>query len=82
MCKQIGRNNVLYLSPMHISKRAINGDDVADTDPRFNKLDRMQRVEARANLRGENLYRKGQYVLEVMRRTPEDGCILAPHHFG
>jgi hypothetical protein len=51
--------NVLYLSPMHITQRAIIGHDVPDMDPRLVNLDRMQRVLTWVKMQGEIKFRKG-----------------------
>jgi hypothetical protein len=41
VCKELGKD-IIYLSPMHITQRAIIGHDVPDTHPRLVNLDRMQ----------------------------------------
>jgi len=41
VCKELDKN-IIYLSPMHISQRAIIGFDIPDTDPRLVKLKGMQ----------------------------------------
>jgi hypothetical protein len=53
---------------MHITQRAIIGYDVPDTDPKLVNLDRMQRVLAQTLMQGEIKYRKGQYILQAMKK--------------
>jgi hypothetical protein len=67
---------------MHITQRAIIGHDVPDTDPRLVNLDKMQQVLAWVNMQGEIKFRKGQYILQAMKKIRENGCILAAHQFG
>ena len=80
-CKELGKD-VIYISPMHITKRAIIGYDVPDTDPRMVNLQRMERVLARNLMQGEIKFRKGQYLLQAMKKIRGNGCILAAHQFG
>lgn len=83
VCKTKGDgNNIIFLSPMHISQRAIIGYDVLDMDPQLVGLNGMQLVLARSRLVGEHKFRKGQYILECMKKVPEYVCILAAHQFG
>jgi hypothetical protein len=82
VCKEILHEPVIYLSPMHITQRAIIGYDVPDTDERLAGLTKMQQIEARARLVGENKFRKGQYILKAMKKIKGNGCILAAHQFG
>lgn len=85
VCKEVGIQElaeIIYLSPMHITERAIIGHDIPDTDPLLENLTKMQRLEVRADLRGEIMYRKGQYVLQAMHKIQGNGCILAAHQFG
>jgi len=79
--QQLGED-IIYLSPMHITQRAISGYDVPDTHPKLVNLTSLQRVEVRVKMRGEILYRKGQYILEAMKKVRRNGCILAVHQFG
>ena len=58
VCKELNKD-VIYLSPMHITQRAIIGYDVPDTDLRLVNLDRMQQVEVWVRMKGEIKYRKG-----------------------
>jgi hypothetical protein len=81
VCKELGQN-IIYLSPMHITQRAIIGHDVPDTDPRLVNLDKMQQVLAWVNMQGKIKFRKGQYILQAMKKIRENGCILAAHQFG
>ena len=81
VCKELNKDDI-YLSPMHITQRAISGYDVPDTHPRLVNLTGLQRVEVRVKMRGEILYRKGQYILEAMKKVRRNGCILAAHQFG
>ena len=74
--------NVIYLSPMHITQRAISGYDISDTHPKLVNLTGLQRVEVRVKMRGEMMYRKGQYILEAMKKVRGNGCIRAAHQFG
>jgi hypothetical protein len=67
---------------MHITQRAIIGHDVPNTDPRLVNLDRMQRVLARVNMQGEIKFRKGQYILQAMKKIRGNRCILVAHQFG
>jgi hypothetical protein len=67
---------------MHITQRAIIGRDVPDTDPRLVNLDKMQRVLTRVKMQGEIKFRKGQYILQAMKKICGEGCILAAHEFG
>jgi hypothetical protein len=79
--KEIGKN-IVYLSPMHITKRAIIGYDIPDMHPRLANLQGLERVEARVLLQGEIKYKKGQYILKAMKKIRGNGCILAAHEFG
>ena len=81
VCKELGQD-IIYLSPMHITQRAIIGHDVPETHPRLVNLDGMERVLARVKMQGEIKFRKGQYVLQAMKKIRENGCILAAHQFG
>ena len=65
--KEIG-DDVIYLSPMHITQRAIIGYDVPNMDLRLVNFDRIQRVLVRTKMQGEIKYRKGQYILQVMKK--------------
>jgi len=76
--QQLG-DNIIFLSPMHITQRAITGHDVSDTHPRLVNLTPLQQVEVRVKMRGEIMYRKGQYILSAMKKVEDDGCILAVH---
>ena len=66
---------------MHITQRAIVGYDVPDTDLRLMNLDRMQQVEVWVRMKGEIKYRKGQYILQAMKKIEGNQCILAAHQF-
>ena len=66
--------DIIYLSPMHITQRAISGYDIPDTHPKLVNLTGLQRVDVR-------VYRKGQYILEAMKKVQGNGCILAAHQF-
>ena len=79
--QQLGED-FIYLSPIHITQRAISGYDIPDTHPKLVNLTGLQRVEVRVKMRGEMLYRKGQYILEAMKKVRGNGCILAAHQFG
>ena len=79
--QQLGED-IIYLSPMHITQSAISGYDIPDTHPKLVNLTGLQRVEVRVKMRGEMMYRKGQYILEAMKKVQDDGCILAAHQFG
>jgi hypothetical protein len=81
VCKEPGQN-IIYLSSMHITQRAIIGHDVPNMDPRLVNLDRMQWVLAQVNMQGETKFRKGQYILQAMKKIRRNGCILADHQFG
>jgi hypothetical protein len=81
VCKELDKD-IIYLSPMHISQRAIIGFDIPDTDPRLVKLTGMERVIAQNLMQGKIKFRKGQYVLEAMKKIRGNGCILAAHQFG
>jgi hypothetical protein len=81
VAKELGKD-IMYLSPMHITQRAIIGHDVPDTHPRLVNLDRMQRVLTRVKMQGEIKFRKGQYILQAMKKIQENGCILAAQQFG
>ena len=81
VCKELDKD-IIYLSPMHISQRAIIGFDIPDIDPRLVKLKGMERVLARNLMQGEINFRKGQYVLEAKKKIRGNGCILAAHQFG
>jgi hypothetical protein len=80
-CKEIGKN-IIYLSPMHITERAIIGYDIPDTYPRLVNLQGLEKVEAWVLLQGEIKYRKGQYILKAMKKIRGNGCILAAQEFG
>jgi hypothetical protein len=45
VAKELGQD-IMYLSLMHITQRAIIGHDVLDTHPRLVNLDRLDRVLA------------------------------------
>ena len=60
--------NVIYLSPMHITQRAIIGYDVPNMDLRLVNFDRIQRVLVQTKMQGKIKYRKGQYILQVMKK--------------
>ena len=79
--KKMGKN-VIYLSPMHLSQRAIIGYDIPDSDPKLVGLDKLKQLEVRGHLVGENKFRKGQYILKAMRKLRGNGCILFAHQFG
>jgi hypothetical protein len=49
VCKELGQP-IIYISPMHITQRAIIGYGVPDMDPRLVNLDRMQRVLVRTKM--------------------------------
>ena len=80
VCKELKEDNI-YLSPMHITQRAIIGYDVPDADPRQVNLDMMQRVLVRTKMQGEIKYRKEQYIFQAMKKIRGNGCILAAHQF-
>ena len=61
-------DNIIYLSAMHITQRAIIGYDVPNMDLRLVNFDRIQRVLVRTKMQGEIKYRKGQYILQVMKK--------------
>ena len=75
-------DNIIYLSAMHITQRAIIWHDVSDTRPMLVNLDPIQRMKVRVRMRGEIMWRKGQYILKAMKIIEEHGCILAAHQFG
>ena len=79
--------DIIYLSPMHIYQRAIISFDIPDTDPRLVKLKGMERVLARNLMQGEIKFRKGQYVLEAMKKIiglhglgPAESFIISLSH--
>ena len=51
-------DDVIYLSPMHITQRAIVGYDIKDMHPDLVHLEPMQRLEVHQGMRGEIMYRK------------------------
>ena len=55
--QQLGED-IIYLSPMHITQRAISGYDIPDTLPKLVNLTGLQRVEVRVKMRGEIMYRR------------------------
>ena len=67
---------------MHITKRAIIRYDVLDTDPRLVNLDKMQRVLVQNKMQCEIKYRKGQYILQAMKKIRGNECILDTNQFG
>jgi hypothetical protein len=75
-------DDVIYLSPMHITQRAIIGYDVPDTHPDLVNLNPTQRQEVQYRMCSEIMYRKGQYILRAMKKIEGNGCILAAHQFG
>jgi len=79
--QQLGED-IIYLSPMHITQRAISGYDIPDTQSKLVNLTGLQWVEVRVKMWGEMMYRKGQYILEAMKKVQDNGCILAAHQFG
>ena len=66
--KELGEN-IIYLSPMHITQRAISEYDVPDTHPRLVNLSGVS--EWRSELKCE-----ARSCIEK-----DDGCILAAHQF-
>ena len=74
VCKELKEDNI-YLSPMHITQRAIIGYDVPDADPRQVNLDMMQRVLVRTKMQGEI---STENILQAMKKIQGDECILAP----
>ena len=66
--QQLGED-IIYLSPMHITQRAISGYDISDTHPKLVNLTGLQRVEVRVKMRDEIMYRKGQYILRAMKKV-------------
>ena len=52
-------DDVIYLSPMHITQRAIIGYDVPDTHPDLVNLNPTQRQEVQYRMCSEIMYRKG-----------------------
>ena len=75
-------DNIIYLSPMHITQRAIIGHDVSDTHPMLVNLDLIQQMEVRIRMKHEIMWRKGLYILQAMKKIDENGCIIAAHQFG
>jgi hypothetical protein len=67
---------------MHITERAIIGYDIPNTHPRLANLSGLDRVMAKALMQGEIKFRKGQYLLQAMKKIKKNGCILAAHQFG
>jgi len=57
VCKELEKD-IIYLSPMHITQRAIIEYVVPNMHPSLMDLDRMQRVEVRTKMQGEIKYRK------------------------
>ena len=82
ICKELEEDIIIYLSPMHITQRAIIEYIVPDAHPSLMNLDRMQRVEVRTKMQGEIKYRKEQYIFQAMKKIRGNGCILAAHQFG
>jgi len=78
VCKELKEDNI-YLSPMHITQRAIIGYDVPDADPRQVNLDMMQRVLVRTKMQGEI---STENILQAMKKIQGDECILAAQQFG
>ena len=78
VCKELKEDNI-YLSPMHITQRAIIGYDVQDADPRQVNLDMMQRVLVRTKMQGEI---STENILQAMKKIQGDECILAAQQFG
>jgi hypothetical protein len=81
VCKELG-NPIVYLSPMHITERAIIGYDIPNTHPRLVNLKGLEQVEAWVLLQGKIKFRKGQYILNAMKQIRGNGCILAAHELG
>ena len=81
VCKELGKN-IIYLSPMRITQRAIVGYDVPDTHHRPVNLDPIVRVQVRIEMRNEIKYNAGMYIYRAMKKVWRNGCILAAHHFG
>ena len=71
--------DIIYLSPMRITQRAIIGYDIPDTHPKLVNLTGLQRVEVRLKMRGGIMYRKGQYILKVIKKVQGNGYVLAAH---
>ena len=69
------------LMSWHITQRAIIGYDVPDMHPSLVDLDKLQRIKVRARMRSEIKYRKGQYILQAMKKIEGNQCILAAHQF-
>jgi hypothetical protein len=47
VCKEVGMN-IIYISHMHITERAIIGYDIPNTHPRLANLSGLNRVMAKA----------------------------------
>ena len=78
--KKLGAD-IIYLSPMHITQRAISGHDIPNTHPSLMNLDHLQRVEVRVKMRGGIMYKKGQYILKAIKMVQGNGYVLAAHQF-
>jgi hypothetical protein len=52
-------NPIVYLSPMHITERAIIGYDIPETHSRLANLKGLERVEAWVLLQGKIKFKKG-----------------------
>jgi hypothetical protein len=81
VCEELEKD-IVYLSPMHITQRVIIGHNVPDTHLRLVNLDRMQRVLTRVKMQGKIKFRKGQCILQAMKKIRGNGCILAAHQLG
>ena len=52
-----------------------------DTHPSQVDLDKLQWIKVLARMQSEIKYRKGQYILQGMKKIQGNGCILAAHQF-
>jgi hypothetical protein len=77
VCKEVG-TNIIYISPMHITERAIIGYDIPNTHPGLANLSGLDQVMAKALMQGEIKLRKGQYLLQAMKKIKKMGVSL-PH---
>ena len=79
--KVVGSNN-LYLSPMHINERTIVGYEVDDDHPSMRRKSKKQKAEVRKKALKESKGRVAAYILQAMKRIKDNGCIMAPYHYG
>jgi hypothetical protein len=66
VCKELNKG-IIYLSPMHITQRAIISFDVSDAHDRLVNLDKMKQMELRVRMQCKFKYNVGMYIYRAMK---------------